>query len=88
MTDKIKQLEAAIVASATGQRHIEAAAGVVRDADKSLTAADIRQIKEEIEDTLGQKFIRKGRPDAVTAKFVRGVILDAVQRTLIVTVGA
>lgn len=48
----------------------DAAQGNVLNAHHSLSAADIRQIKVEAEDATGVKIIRRGRPDAVTAKHV------------------
>lgn len=67
-------------------QHRDAAQGNVLNAHYSLSAADIRQIKEEVEDATGVKIIRRGRPDAVTAKHVRGLLLDDVQRSLVVIV--
>lgn len=64
----------------------DAAQGNVLNAHDSLSAADIRQIKAEAEDATGVKIIRRGRPDAVTAKHVRGLLLDDVQRSLVVIV--
>lgn len=84
---KIVIIDKATRESATCRTVIENALGVVLDASIALTDEVVRQIKREVEDATGLKIIRKGRPDAVTAKHVRGVVLDAVQRTLVVKVG-
>ncbi len=87
-SNKIKITDKAILATETSRNIIENAQGVVSDAVDALRDAVVRQIKREVEEATGRKIIRKGRPDAVTAKHVRKVVLDAVQRTLVVKVGA
>ena len=84
----VKPIDKAIRQTPTFQQKFEAAQGIVRVANDKLSAADIRQIKAEVEDATGLKIIRKGRPDAVTAKHVRGVLIDTVQYALVVKVGA
>lgn len=79
-------IDKATRATPTFVQHRDAAQGNVRKAHDSLSAADIRQIKRELEDATGEKIIRRGRPDAVTAKHVRGLLLDDVQRSLVVIV--
>ncbi|MGO1855238.1 MAG: hypothetical protein ACTH0V_17700 [Microbacteriaceae bacterium] len=81
-------IDKAIRKAPTFVQHRDAAQGIVLDAHDSLSAADIRQIKAEVEDATGGKIIRRGRPDAVTAKHVRGLLVDDVQRSLVVKVGS
>ena len=88
MSKNTKTIDKAILTTETSRNIIENAQGLVSDAVDALRDAVVRQIKREVEEATGRKIIRKGRPDAVTAKHVRKVVLDAVQRTLIVKVGA
>ncbi len=86
--NKIKTIDKAIRETPTFRQKFDAAQGNVRDANNALSAADIIKIKAEVEVATGLKIIREGRSDAVTAKHVRGVLFDAVQRSFIVKVGA
>ncbi|MGO1629517.1 hypothetical protein [Microbacterium sp.] len=79
-------IDKAIQDTGTFQLKLAAAAGHVGDGLRGLHAADIKQIKRELEDATGKKIIREGRPDRVTKKYIETVFADAVQRSLVVIV--
>ncbi len=79
-------IDKAIQDTETFKLKLAAAAGYVGNGLRALRAADVKQIKRELEDATGLKIIREGRPDAVTKKHIETVFADAVQRSLVVIV--
>lgn len=88
MSKSIKTIDQEIQGTETFQLKLVAAAGRVGSGLKKLRAADVKQIKRELEDATGKKIIREGRPDAVQKVYIEELFVDAVQRTLVVKVGA
>lgn len=82
----ITNIDKAIQDTATFKLKLAASAGYVDDGLRGLHAADVKQIKRELEGATGLKIIREGRPDAVTKKHIETVFAGAVQRSLVVIV--